>query len=1856
VEELWTGTREALGRVRLPAQIRYEADAYFAHPALTDACLQVLAAAAGADTAAAADAAPWLPVGVSHFRLHASGIAAGWSHARIHDHVPGAPEITGDVTLLDDEGAVLAEFTGLRARRVPLTALSAHRQVSGSLYVTEWHKLPAATAPDAVGGPGRWIVFDDGHGLGAQIQRLLRDRGDACLLVRPAADTGGVTTDSDGCQLDEADPQACLEFFNICAGPATPPCRGLIYLGALREGQAAGFSGLYGAAHLLRAASQLEGGGRVGPIWLVTRGAQATTATQPVDPAQATLWGLGRAAAVEHPGIWGGLIDLPPEASAASAPGLLDAITAGDGEDQVALRDDGRFGLRLTRHAAAAPTPIRCDPSGVYLITGGLGGLGLHMASWLADHGARDLLLVGRNVPAVADPDSLPPGHPDRAKITAIDALRSRGVHVHVASADISDPQQAKALLAAVGERLRGVIHAAGVLKDVPLRQMDDADLRTVLDPKALGAAHLDAAAASKDVGLFVLFSSAVALLGSPGQANYAAANAYLDALAHDRRRRGLAALSVNWGPWAGSGMVAKEGYEPHLTAWGVHRLQPTVGLAALTELAQTGATQAAVLPIDWGELSQRFPGAAGRPFLSEVAAHPPAPTAAGQAGLGPAGLLATEPAQRQARLAGQLRARVAAAVRENAETIDNAEPITTYGVDSLIGVELRNGIAADFGVTLPMSTLIGGPTIDDLATSILGKIQPRPPAAPTRAATADTPDDLFPLSRGQEALWFIYRSQPDSASYNIVTALRLMADLDPQVFAAAWESLVRRHPMLRATFADTTDGPRARLGPAESVKLEIEDARGWTGEQLRRALITEAHRPFDLEKDAPLRLRLFTRSHGEHVFMLTVHHIVADLWSLVVLFSELGPAYRAAAASTPLDLPPAATSYANYARAQRELLSGAQGAALWAYWREQLKGVLPVLALPTDRPRPATQSYAGQTIGSRIDGPVLRGLKDIAAQHNTTLFTVLLAALFVMLHHETGQADIIIGSPTSGRDGPDLTGLVGYLVQPLPLRADLSGNPLFADFLRTLRHTVLDAFDHGSMPVVDMVERLNPVRAAAYSPLFQTMFALQRPHVPAFRDLAPFVVGAQTRPGERPPGAKLHEWAIEPVTIDRHVAMFDLTWMMAETHDGLVVSLEFNTDLFEQTTARRFLEHLESVLRGLVAGGCGVRVGDVPLLPAAERDLVIEKFNASAADLGADASERLEVLVARRAAGCPDRVAVVDGSRVLTYAGLMDWAGRVTARLRSAGIGRGDLVGIVADKGFEQVAGVLGVTGAGAAYLPVSADWPAERARQVLALGGVRCVLTQPWLRGQVTELVSALPGGDGVPVLVIDEDTLGGAEPADLATGAAGPPSDMAYVIFTSGSTGTPKGVMIDHRAAVNTILDINQRFGVGAGDRVLGVSALTFDLSVWDIFGPLSAGAALVLPDRNQAADPAHWADLAAIHRVTIWNSVPQLLGLLLDAGAGQPRQLSSLRLALLSGDWIPLDLPGRAQTAIPGVQVIGMGGATEAAIWSIAYPVAAVDPAWPSIPYGRPTANQRWYVLDRRLRPCPIGVTGELFIGGGGVALGYLGDPLRTAERFVADPFGAEGARIYRTGDMGRWRPDGTIEFLGRADGQVKIRGFRVEPGEIEGVLRRHAQVGQAVVTPWPAPGAGPARQHQRLVAYVVPAAGYAGQLADEEWSRELRSFVAGQLPDYMVPARFVVTGALPLSANGKVDKSALPAPAAERPGTALTAPCGQAEQTLAQIWSEVLDVGPVGREDNFFELGGDSILSIQIVSRAAKHGIVLKPAMIFQHQTIAELAAAAAQTTQQAATPLAPIAETSQETLDALIEELEEQED
>jgi amino acid adenylation domain-containing protein len=1031
------------------------------------------------------------------------------------------------------------------------------------------------------------------------------------------------------------------------------------------------------------------------------------------------------------------------------------------------------------------------------------------------------------------------------------------------------------------------------------------------------------------------------------------------------------------------------------------------------------------------------------------------------------------------------------------------------------------------------------------------------------------------PLSFAQQRLWFLQQLEPESYVYNIPVALRIEGPLDIAALEQGINQVICRHESLRTSFRTVNGQTFQFVNPPFRVHLSSEAVQLSAGISHETEIANQANRElrrtFDLTAGPLIRARLIRFAETDHVLLLTMHHIVADGWSIGVFLRDLGACYGSFQGRQ-LDLPELRIQYADFAAWQRDEKHNALLATQLAYWKQELAGIPPRLELPTDRPRPERRVFRGANIPFLVSRKLQELLAQLGQSEGATLFMVLLAAFDVLLYRYSGQEDIAVGTPVALRNRPEIEDLIGFFINTLVLRTQLSGELTFRELLRRVKEVSLRAFAHQDLPFEKLVEELHPQRSLGQSPLFQVMLDLQN---------APMELD------------QINDLRLSLVPIETQTAKFDLTLTFSQTDEGLDSALEYSTELFDEATARRMVNNFLILLEG-IAEHPDTKIALLPLLTEAEKQKLLVEWN----DTKPDHRERTHVhrVFEQQAQRIPNGIAVACASEMPSYEQLNRRANQLARSLQDSGAAQGNLIGICLERSTEMPLAILAVLKAGCAYVPLDPAYPAERLAFMMKDTQLKTVITNS----------SLLPRIPQMPVQIIcldrDSDAIATESEENLPTT---PLLDHpAYVIYTSGSTGNPKGVVISHRNLVHSTLARMAYYTEPAGAFLL-LPSFSFDSSVAGLFWTLCQGGKLVIPEEGSHQDLAYLGELIERHSVSHLLCLPSLYRLLLEH---EERRLKPLRVSIVAGEPCSADLAEVHRRRAPQASLFNEYGPTEATVWSTVYDFRLFA-GGNTVPIGRPIANTTLHIADRHLQPVPIGATGELYIGSEGVSLGYLNRAELTAERFIPDPFSREpGARLYRTGDLGRYRQSGDIEFLGRADFQAKVRGYRIEPMEIELALAQHPSIKQAVALI----DGNSLRAFAMLKPQSSASAG------------ELRSHLKNKLPDYMVPSSFVMLESFPLTTTGKIDRKALAAMESPKPEheQEFVAPRTALEQVLARIFAVVLGVDRVGLLDNFFEMGGHSLMATQVASRVRELlGIDLPLRRIFEKPAVGVLATA-----------------------------------
>ena len=1031
------------------------------------------------------------------------------------------------------------------------------------------------------------------------------------------------------------------------------------------------------------------------------------------------------------------------------------------------------------------------------------------------------------------------------------------------------------------------------------------------------------------------------------------------------------------------------------------------------------------------------------------------------------------------------------------------------------------------------------------------------------------------PLSFAQERLWFLAQLEPDNASYNVPVALRLNGDLNVVALEHSINAIVTRHETLRTKFA-AVDGEPFQLVSTDRITVDVVDLTLLPGVAVQvesqRLMSAAAQQPFDLGREHPLRASLIKLAPDEHLLLLTMHHIVSDAWSVNIFVHELSVFYEAFTTQSEPRLPELPIQYRDFAAWQRNWLQNGFLRRQLDYWVSHLAGA-PKLRLPIDHVRPTVRSHRGAHVSFKLGSELTQKLTELSKAEGATLFMTLLAAFKVLLFRYTGESDIVVGAPIAGRNRVETESLIGLFVNSLALRTDLSGNPTFRQLLGRVRQVAFEAYAHQDVPFEKLVEELNPVRDVSQTPVFQVMF------------------GLQNAPRSAP---QLNNLAVTRVAVDTHTAKFDLTLLMTETADGLSGWLEYSADLFDASTIERLQQHFENLLTSVTLNPNG-RIANLPFMTAQERQQILFDWNATKTAF--PRARCIHELFEEQARSSPNAVAVVFNDSEITYGELNRKANQFARYLRQRGVGPDVIVGLATEGSIEMIVGLLAILKAGGAYMPLDPSYPHERLLFMIEQANVKLILAQK-------HLLASLPASCAA-MIPLDYDAREIKNHDDQNLSRVSDAENLAYVMYTSGSTGQPKGVSVTHRNVVRLVKNTNYT-NFDAAAVFLQFAPVTFDAATFEIWGPLLNGAKLVVTAPGMESLENLGQTIQHYGVTTLWLTA----GLFHQLVDHELDNLQGVRELIAGGDVLSASHVRKVTKTLRNCRLINGYGPTENTTFTCCQTLTSFDTGR-SVPIGRPISNTQVYVLSDEMEPVPVGVPGELFIGGDGLARGYLHDPSSTAEKFLPNPFATTpGERLYRTGDLVKWRRDGSLEFLGRLDQQVKVRGYRVELGEIEFALAQHGDVRECVVTTEASPSGD-----KRLIGFVAPKAGTAPR------PEELKTFLSEKLPEYLAPSFIVILDSLPLSANGKVDRQALPKIEDLALGDQFVAPRTPEEAGIANLWKSLLGLEKVGIRDNFFVLGGHSMLAVRLISEIKKaYDKKIPLSFLYQGATVEALAA------------------------------------
>jgi amino acid adenylation domain-containing protein len=1655
------------------------------------------------------------------------------------------------------------------------------------------------------------LIFGDGSGLGEEIRSDLERRGIRCTMVRAAnrftlTDAGDFTINP----REQCDYERLLTALSN-AGRLPDHILHLWGYGAY-AGEAIGeaieasqFEGALSAMWLVQALARMR------PI--LTHLTLVASHSQRVRPGERVAYEKAPAIALlksmpqELPWLQCRHVDIPPGDVSEIASLVLEELCVAHRDREVAFRDGHRLISALEKvvfHPDRRQGPVFVK-GGAYLIAGGMGGIGERVAEFLVQQFGARLLLTGR-------------GQVDKRREAVLERLRTLGGTVAYESLDVCDEAAVAAALDRYatlwGCPFEGAIHLAGTYYES--LAVDDTAERflALLKPKTLGTESLQRALAARGRGILISWSSIAGFFGGASIGSYAAANAFQEAFAaHFQERGPIKHCCLSWSNWNEIGQSRDHQVKDALRARGYRAIAPAEALQSLT-IGLTCGQSRLLIGLDGGHRYVRRACLEDPDLLERVLlCYTPSATNHRDADLQELELLdrygvrtrpevirlAAMPVTASGTVDKEQLLRLVRGSEENAESatprtdtervlaaiwkevlgvasVGRGDNFFDLGGDSLLAARVVALMHERFGRDFTLRTIFDSETMADLA----GRVENEQPLTPP----TDT-STTRPLTSGQRALWFLHQMAPKTGAYNIAFTARVTSPFDVRAFEQSLQTLVERHEGLRTVFPSVRGEPVQQVQPVVRVRLDIDDSSAWTETQVHDRIAREIKEPFSLATGPLMRVRVYAGAATGTYLSATFHHIIMDGWSLWVCLTELGAIYRAAIAGYAPRLPPISSENDALAHSEHAAIAGEAGARHLAFWKMHLGQPLPVLNLPTDRPRPSTPGYNGRSEKFRLGRETTLRLKALVREGRATPQMALLTVWQILLHRYSSQKDLVIGYLASGRTRKELEPVVGYAANLLPLRLRLFPEATFRETLKRNRDVLLEAFEHQEYPFLRLVDQLSTDRDVSRSPLFQVLFVYEKPHLLQEESVASFIAGEA---GKR---MRLGPLELESTGFPiQQEGQFDLTLMVVEVDDEFCCTLDYNTDLFDASTIRRAAGHLQSLARAAV-NRPDVAVTALPILSETEQH-DLRGWNGPRMTHG-DGEGGIHQLIELQTAKHPEAVAVASTTGSLSYSRLNARANRLARYLVQRGVGPNTIVGLLLDRSApELIVAMVAILKAGGAFVPLDLTQPMERLKFMLADSGAAVLVTQSALLERVGALSiqSVVLEDDGPMIDALSEENLGPTARAN----------DLAYVIYTSGSTGKPKGVLLEHRGLWNVAREQQRLFDAGPGSHVLQFASMSFDAAVFDVVMALGSGGALHLASKESILPGLPLLDTLRREAISILTIPPSALALL----PWDP--LPALKILSVAGEACPAELVARWA---PGRRFFNLYGPSEATIWAT---FAECTDGDRTPPIGQPIANTQSYVLDSMFAEVPIGVPGELYLGGHGLARGYLNRPELTALCFVQHRLeSGTTERLYKTGDLVRRTAEGQLLFMGRVDDQVKLRGFRIELGEIATELCRHPAVGWAVaMVREDEPGV------RRLVAYMVPS-----QLPAPHPS-VLKEFLRVSLPDYMLPAAFVFVDEFPLTPTGKVDRAALPPPeTARQTPEVFTQPASDLEQLIARSWKEVLKLDRIGAHDNFFDIGGNSLLMAQVHARLAESvRSDLSIVDLFQFPTVRTLAA------------------------------------
>jgi amino acid adenylation domain-containing protein len=1792
VEALKYGEMEALGKLKFSKKYMQEALDYQLPPAFLDPCLHIWTAILLNTPEYENLPKTYLPIGVDHLRYYNKAPDQLWCHVIANNNLSDKNNLKMDIFLYTLNGMPVAEILGLHMRPVN------HKMILGSRYKKLSYKIQwqpkerskVNTETKSVVTPGCWIVFADKTGIAESLYKKIETSGDTAVTIFANSKNNILEMDTVGYYKD-------ILKENIVNNNI--PCKGIIYMWAIDGPASEDLTSdalqketqlhYVNIVHLIRAIVSIEI--KVKKFCFVTRGAKSINLeNDAVSVTQSPLWGLRKVIALEHPEINSMVVDFSPRDSEDEVTALWEELYSNDNEQEIAFRNKHKYVPRLVRtpvsnKGLSFDNSINISSTGTYIVTGGLGGSGLEMARWLSENGAHHIVLISRN-------------EPSEIGVKKINNIEKSGCVISVKKADISDQKGLTGIFNSLRESMppiKGIFHLAGVLEEGDILRQDLATIGNVMGPKIEGAWNIHLLTLKDPLDFFVLFSSISSLWGGHGLGAYTAANTFLDTLVHYRKMKGLPALCVNWGAFSHVGMIAGDHAGARIREKaGIVPFDPSEVLSYLSIAMCKNTPQVCIAKINWPKFLQQAPSEM-LPFFSYMAEEGEVHAVRDKESATKENDFLSQfhnssPDKQIEVLESYLKQKIADSLHLNIEDIEKDEDLIQMGLDSLIFLELSQTLTKKLQIKIVPHKLFKEPTIQALAKSFAEDIRSKKNIPVMESDIShhfvlnpepESRFEPFDLTDIQQAYWVGRNGVMGMGKAACHTYYEIdLPKLDIDRYTLAWQRLIEHHEMLRMIVLP--NGQQKILKQVPLFKIKILDLKSQPPEFVQTELDairkTMSHQILPADQWPLFDVRISLLEPSLSRLHLSLDLLFADAHSIRLMLHQLEKLYE----DSTYDLPVLNLSFRDYVIAEKRFKESTLYQRAKKYWIDRLSTLPKSPELPVKKDLRAISHPHFVRRSSTIDAQIWTKLKKRASESGITPAGILIAIYAEILSSWSRTSHFSINLTVFNRLPVhyQANDIIGDFTSVCFLEVNNLKKMPFQSRASNIQNQIWKDMEHRFFSGVQVLRELMQKRDSGMFEIMPVVFtsnlvASEKKQISHFQEIKGDIVYSVSQTPQ--------------VWIDLQVS---------EKNDSLLVCLDAVEDIFPEDFIDDIFNAYCKLLNSLSEKNESWQQHTFQLTPE-QQILKKEEINATFDEVS---SQMLHDLFTIHAIQNPKHPAVITSNGSITYEQLGRRSDQLGRLLHCRGARPNTLIAVVMEKGVEQIIGTLGILKSGAAYLPIDPTVPQKRLWCLLKNGEVKIILTQSWLE-------KSLEWPEGIERFSVDrqdhESSCG-----DHQIKVERKLEDLAYVIYTSGSTGIPKGVMIDHRGALNTILDINKRFRISSEDKVLSLSNLNFDLSVFDIFGILSVGGTIVMPDASESKNPSHWLDLINRERVTIWNSVPMLMQMLLEYVSGNAVSIAeSLRLCLLSGDWIPLELPEKIKVMSKNALPVSLGGATEASIWSILYPINKVNSNWKSIPYGRPMMNQHVYVLNENLEVCPNWVTGGLYIGGIGLAKGYWKDKEKTESSFIIHP--ETGHRLYRTGDLGRYLPDGNIDFLGREDFQVKISGYRIELGEIEAVMKQHPGVKDSIVIV-----VDESDKKKFLAGYVVPVKNYDFSI------EELKTYMKSQLSDYMVPVALMKLETLPLTPSGKINRKSLPALGKADQGArrSYVAPENELESRIARVVQEVLAIKEASARDSFFNIGANSLDIVKIQNiLATKIPQEISVLDFFEHSTIHDLA-------------------------------------